>query len=59
MGGLWIQSRAGASAGDDGDNGDVEAMTIVMAIVMMMIMVMVKDPLPLVGQWVGWGYKRQ
>ena len=28
--------------GDDGDNGDVEAMTIVMTIVMMMIMVMVK-----------------
>ena len=43
--GYKSQSKGGSGAGlvaDDGDNGDVEAMTIVMTIVMMMIMVMVK-----------------
>ena len=43
--GYKSQSKGGTDAGlvgYDGDNGDVEAMTIVMTIVMMMIMVMVK-----------------
>ena len=62
--GYKSQSKGGSDAGgvgDDGDNGDVEAMTIVMAIVMMMIMVMVKAS-PSTSrpvQWVVWEYKRQ
>ena len=42
--GYKSQSKGGSGAGlvaDDGDNGDVEAMTTVMAIVMVMMMVIV------------------
>ena len=67
--GRWVargyksQSKGGSGAGcvgDDGDNGDVDAMTIVMAMAMIVIMVIVMaPPPPLVGQLVVWGYTRQ
>ena len=47
--GYKSQSKGGSGTGlvgDDGDNGDVEAMTIVMAIVMMIMVMVIASTLP-------------